>query len=208
MISLFGGRLRISFFVPLLAAVAVFSPDAPFFLVAVTAAMMHELAHLVLMRVLGARFVRLSLYPFGADICADTSVLSYKAEIAVFLSGPVVSLLLCLFSLLFYRVCGGGMYLLAFCAANFLFFFVNILPVRGLDGGRALYCTLCDRLDRDRALRIFDIISTAFFGVLCFFAMVMIFASGYNLSLAFICCYLFISEYVRSKCAESRLVLG
>ena len=206
MIAFFKGKLRISVFVPILVAVISLSSDAQFFYVAMLSALMHETAHLVTMKMCGARFLRISLYPFGADIGADTSRLSYKSEIVVFLSGPLMNFVLALLSLLFYFSIK-GMLVLAFCISNIIFFFVNILPVRGLDGARVLFCLLCECFDSDRAGKIYDAVTTIFFGVLCALALLLLFLSEYNLSLVFICCYLFISEYIRIKVSENNLLL-
>ena len=206
MIAFFKGKLRISVFVPILVAVISLSSDAQFFYVAMLSALMHETAHFVAMKMCGARFLRISLDPFGADIGADTSRLSYKSEIVVFLSGPLMNFVLALLSLLFY-FSFKGMLVLAFCISNIIFFFVNILPVRGLDGARVLFCLLCECFDSDRAGKIYDAVTTIFFGVLCAIALLLLFLSEYNLSLVFICCYLFISEYIRIKVSENNLLL-
>lgn len=197
MIRLFGSRVYISVFTVVLLAVAAISVDAVFLMIVLCGALLHEYAHITVMKMLGAEIIKISLYPFGADIKADMSSLSYRAEVAVYLAGPVISLLACLISLFMYRY--AGMYLAAFSASNFLFFFVNILPVKGLDGGRALEAVLCEKYGISYADRIYGVISTVFFGVLCFLALTMFFLSGYNLSLIFITAYLFVSEYVRQR---------
>lgn len=203
MISLFKGKFKISPFVPMLLAIISFSPDVLLFYTALIAAAFHETAHIAAMKLFGARVLRIAIYPFGADICADTSRLSYKSEVTVFLSGPLASFLLSVFSLLFYASVG-GVYVLAFCISNFLFFIINIFPVKGLDGGRTLHCVLCNSFELRRAEQIYDIVTTISFGVLCLLAVILLMLSGYNLSLAFICCYLFISEYVKEKCVEEK----
>ena len=198
MICFFGGRLRISVFFLLLLAVISFSVDAVYFYIALLGAFLHEAAHIIAMKSLGARVERISVYPFGADIKADTGGLSCAAELVTAAAGPLVSLLLCALAFLFYYRTQ-GLYLLAFGLSNFLFFAVNIFPVRGLDGGRMLFSFLLMRLEISKAYTAFDCISTAAFGLLCAFALALLYFSGYNLSLVFICGYLFISEYARQR---------
>ena len=82
---------------------------------------------------------------------------------------------------------------------NFLFFILNIMPVRGLDGGRALLSFLLLRLDYTVACNVFSAVSTVAFGIICAGAFALIYYTGYNLSLIFICTYLFLSEYVKGK---------
>ncbi len=198
MIRLFGSKIYVSIFTLMLLAIITLSADAPFFYIALFGALFHELAHIVSMKMFGANIIRISVYPFGADIKADTSRLTYKNEIFVFLSGPSVSLLSAVVAFILYKSLG-TVYILAFSLSNFLFFAVNILPVKGLDGGRALYCLLHERYDITKAQRIFDILSSIAFGLLCAFAFFLLFVTGYNLSLVFVCTYLFLSEYIRQR---------
>ena len=198
MLTFFSGRIRISPFALLLLIIIAFSPDAPLFYLALAFAALHEIGHILAMKRLGARVDCLSIYPFGADIRADLSHLSYRAEILCTLAGPLVSLsaaLLFLLLLPHFR----NVYILSSAVSNFLFFAVNILPVRGLDGSRVLLAFLLSKLEYPLAYKIFDIISTASFALLCFLSLCLIVASGYNLSLVFICIYLFMSEFVKVR---------
>ena len=198
MIRLFGSKIYISIFVPLTVCVMCISPDAPLFFIALLGAVFHELAHIFAMKMFGAKIFRISVYPFGADINADMSAIAYRKEAAVYLSGPFISLVLALTAFLLFALYG-GMYVLSFALSNSVFFFVNILPVKGLDGGRALWCILCAKCGVVCAERVYSFVTTLFFGVLCAMALALLFASGYNLSLLFVCAYLFLSEYVRQR---------
>lgn len=72
------------------------------------------------------------LTAFGAEIRADTRYLPYGREILCTLAGPAVNLVL---ALLFARAL--GWYLPA--GVNLFLGCFNLLPLPGLDGGRALY---------------------------------------------------------------------
>ncbi len=198
MIRLFKSRIYISIFALVLVPIIIISEDAPFFFVALVGALMHEFAHIAAMKMYGAKLERVSVYPCGADIRADTSSLTYRKEAAVFLSGPFMSLVLAAVSFVFYGYCG-GMYLLSFALSNTAFFVVNILPVRGLDGGRTLEALLSEKYDIDLTQRICETVSTVFFAVLCALALSLLFLSGYNLSLVFVCSYLFLAGFVKQK---------
>ncbi len=205
MIRLFKSKIYISIFALILVLIIALSVDAAFFYTALLGALLHEFAHIAVMKMLGAKLIRVSIYPFGADINADTSALSYKSETAIFLAGPAVSLVLTVIAFIFY-IRLGGIYILSFSISNFLFFFINILPVKGLDGGRALESILFEKYDLVTAEKMADTVSTVFFIFLCILALLLIFLSGYNLSLAFICAYLFISEYVKQRLCSGILV--
>ena len=96
------------------------------------AAAVHELGHLWMLRLLGARIFGLQITILGAVLEADCRTLSYGKELAAVLAGPAVNLLFAFLSEWFgpgndtaigiHLVLGG----------------FNLLPIRPLDGGRAL----------------------------------------------------------------------
>ena len=97
------------------------------------AAACHELGHLAVLRLWGVPVKEIRLTAMGAVITAPGQErLSYGRELAAVLAGVSVNFLL---ALLFARV--SGEYLLA--GANALLGLYNLLPLRGLDGGRALW---------------------------------------------------------------------
>lgn len=198
MIRLFKSRVYVSVFTVILLLLITFSVDAPFFYIAIFCAFLHELAHAAVMRACGVKIDRISVYPFGVDIKAEGDTVSYSAEILYLLAGPCANLVLGLLFLLALKLFP-NVYLLAACIANFLMLALNIMPVRGLDGGRALFAFLLSRLDFTPACKIFSAVSTLAFGIICFGAFSLIYVTGYNLSLVFICIYMFFSEYIKSK---------
>ena len=101
-------RIRISGGFWLLAAWFTLVNGWQLLAVILSAAALHELGHLLVLRLLGARVRELRVSVFGAELMTSAARLSYPGEIAAVLAGPAVNLL---------------------CA----------LPVRPLDGGRALY---------------------------------------------------------------------
>lgn len=96
-----------------------------------SAAVLHELGHWAVLRLLGAPVTALRISVFGAEMTAGGAGLSYGRELAAVLAGPLVNLLagLTLARLGYPAAAGAHLVLCAF----------NLLPVRPLDGGRALY---------------------------------------------------------------------
>ena len=96
-----------------------------------SAAVLHELGHYAILRLLGARVSALRISVFGAEMIAGGRPLSYGGELAAVLAGPVVNLLtgIALAKAGYPAAAGAHLVLCAF----------NLLPVRPLDGGRALY---------------------------------------------------------------------
>ena len=95
------------------------------------AAAIHEAGHYAALRLLGTRILGLRIGLLGAVLETDSTALSYGGELAAVLAGPVANLLsaVVLTALGLEMAAGAHLVLGAF----------NLLPVRPLDGGRALY---------------------------------------------------------------------
>ena len=96
-----------------------------------SAALAHELGHLAVLRLLGAPVTALRVSVFGAELAADGTGLSYGRELAAVLAGPLTNLLAGL--MLAWLDCPAA------AGAHLVLCAFNLLPVRPLDGGRALY---------------------------------------------------------------------
>ena len=95
------------------------------------AAAVHEFGHLAVIRLAGGRVHLLRLTAAGAELRLD-GTLSYGRELLCALAGPAVNLVL-------------GFYLARvgwpiFAGLNLVLGLFNLLPLRALDGGRALGC--------------------------------------------------------------------
>ena len=118
-------------------------------------AALHELGHLGAMAAFRARPQRVCLTAAGMCIERPPELsLSFAQEIIIAFAGPAVSLLLAgafaVFSLLHFHFS-----ILYDCAMlNLGFALFNLLPVRQLDGGRALFYALCRRLSEAAAENI------------------------------------------------------
>ena len=113
---------------------------------ALAACAAHELGHLAAVRLLGGSVKQIRLTAVGAEIVLSEP-LGYWQEGASALAGPGVNLLLAL------GCCGSGRWA-AFAGLNLVLALFNLLPVGGLDGGRALYCTLALLAGPDWSARI------------------------------------------------------
>ena len=101
------------------------------------AAAIHELGHFLTLRCLGAASVRLRLGVLGAVMDTDRRRLSYGGELLCVLAGPGDNLLCALLL----SAAGRGRWE-AEAGANLVLCMFNLLPLRPLDGGRALHLTV------------------------------------------------------------------
>ena len=98
------------------------------------AAAFHELGHWIALRILGAKAAALRLSVLGAAMEVDSGRLSYGRELAAVLAGPAGNLL----AALALTAAARGRWPAA-VGANLVLCAFNLLPIRPLDGGRALY---------------------------------------------------------------------
>lgn len=95
------------------------------------AAVVHEAGHWLMLRLLGARILGLQIGILGAVMETDGRRLSYGRELLCVLAGPASNLLgAFILTAVHMEVMAGAHFVLGIC---------NLLPVRPLDGGRALY---------------------------------------------------------------------
>lgn len=140
------------FFVCLFFALCLFD-GVRYPLIPVLAVLIHELGH-----ILAARLVRAPLTSFkvglhGFSMAFDFTSLSYGKECFVLLSGSGFGLLT---AALFLRTDG---ILACFSAVSAVMALINLLPIRGLDGGAVLFCVLDRFLLPHRSWRIAKAVS-------------------------------------------------
>lgn len=114
-------------------------------LAVLAAALIHECGHFLVLRLCGARVYALRLGVLGAVLETDCARLPYGRELAGIVSGPAANFLAAagLAAASRFRAAAFARSpFAALCGANLALCAFNLLPVRPLDGGRALECAV------------------------------------------------------------------
>lgn len=196
--------LRISIF-SLFALLFLFAGQgatyAAIFIASVT---LHEASHIYFLYRYSAKFLCVTIYPFGIDINADTSRLSYKKELICTLAGCLSNALSFIVSCTFMFLFPSPV-LLFFMLCNVFLCAVNLIPLSFFDGGKALRLIIYDNFDIDTAFythKALDIASAVAF--LCFSFFIMA-GSDFNLSVVCVVIYASLSTfalYMKNPCRE------
>mgnify|MGYP003304177808 CR=1 FL=1 len=142
--------------------------------------LIHEGGHLLAIRLLGGgiRYFQGSGQGFGIG----TRALSYRMEFWAAFAGPLTSIALAMLFL----ACKQGI----FFYINLSLGLLNLLPIYPLDGGRMLRAILIETLPLHLQRPILQGIGLLFILPLLALAFWQFLASGYNVSLLFVCFYL------------------
>ncbi len=180
----------VSFLFPILLLLWKSSPKE--ILIFLSAVLFHEAGHLLALYTFGYKAKKFSFSLSGAAITSDSSFIPYRKEILIYLAGPLgnaVGMLIAFF-LLRIDFTKEGM-LLFFC--NLLLFLFNLLPIRGLDGERALSAYLSLFFEMDRCERYCNTVSNISLTLLFFFSLYL-FIFGKNPSLLLLSLTLFLEN--------------
>ena len=156
-------RLKVGFLaVFMLLALALSSPH--YFPALICSVTLHELGHIIVARLRGIRLSEMKLGIFGASITPCDQLFSYADEILLCLGGPVMNFL----SVAICISTGIGKSTL-FIMSSLALGILNMLPIKGFDGGRILYAFLLILISPRTARALSNVISFIFiFTLWCF----------------------------------------
>lgn len=101
------------------------------------AVILHEMAHLMSMVILGMKLKSITFHGCGIRICPEQALFSYWREIIILLSGPLANILAYVIIRLFTGDCN-----LELANAQLVLGVLNLFPCRRLDGGAAICCII------------------------------------------------------------------
>lgn len=157
-------------------------------------ALLHELGHIAAAKLTSAEIERITVYPFGADMRIRGGS-SYLTDIIIALSGPLVNLLFFVIAVRLPLSTPAALCNLVLCA-------VNLLPVKGLDGGVILRSLLRLVFPVGTADILTHVSTVSVLFISWLFSVYLLFCESYEPSLFIIVCFLFFSV-VRDQTSRS-----
>ena len=143
----------------------IFNDDAYFFIMLLSV-IIHELGHITACMIFGSKVREIYIGIAGAQIETASKLSSYTSDAVTALSGPAAGLGAAATALFIIKeriklmpIGHTEELLIFFFLSNLFYAVVNLLPVKGLDGGNALYALIALRCRLDTADRIITISS-------------------------------------------------
>ncbi|MBQ3183016.1 MAG: hypothetical protein IJB57_05055 [Clostridia bacterium] len=148
---------------------------------------LHELGHLFVMAVFGIGIEKVTVLPIGIDIKRREKYISYPKELILALAGIAVNLIV-------FFICKKYEF---FAYTNLLYALINLIPIKGLDGGNALEAFLLSFLDLNRAERILKAVSFIFLIILWMTGVYILLVLNGNISIFALSVFLFLSTNMK-----------
>ena len=180
-------KIEVPVITPILIALLFCIDMSVYTCIVLMSALLHECGHLFFIRLFSAEVEKIIILPVGAKIVVKSSMLSYRKDIIISFGGCLSNLLL---FLIFYRL------YFPVAVANAFFFLLNILPIKGLDGGRILKLILLLRLSPDKAESVFCAISFVFVILLWIVGVYLLMFCSANISLFTLSLFLIIDTVI------------
>lgn len=187
----------ISVFTLVSAFFVLMSEPSVYTLIVLLSILSHESGHIFALKLCKTNIKKICIYPFGVDMKCNLNTLSYTKELFVVLSGAFINVIICIIAfLLCVFVYSRECLFVAFC--NAFYAFSNLIPIKCLDGGRALYVLLCMRFDEEKAYNICNKISTFSYAILFLVFLLTIFFTKANFSMIILLCFFAMGTFLAS----------
>ncbi len=148
----------------------IFSNDFIECAVIIFSALIHEIGHLFAAYILGIKITGFDIDLVGASI-TTAGLGSYRDEIILAGAGPLANLICIVIFYPLYRYheihnCPFAQYFYFFCGVCLCLMVINLLPVKGFDGGRILHASLAHFFGPSIADRVCDTLTIISIGAI------------------------------------------
>ena len=184
---IFGTQVKVSFLFVSIITFMIFIDKSGFIVPMTIAVLMHEMAHLLCMRILGCQPKEILLIPGGIQIIRSFCT-KRKLEIIISLSGPFINLFL---FLIFLNI-NSEFSLINLCIGCF-----NLLPISSLDGGEILEMILSAKIGEERAKNFLGFLNFLLGAAGIILGIFLIINGSPNISLIIFSLYLILSILIK-----------
>lgn len=169
------------------------------------AAALHEVGHVAAVYCVGGRIDRFRLTAFGGELrICHPEQMSYGGELLSVLAGPGVNLAC---ALLFAQA--GKLFAweagYVFSGIHLLLGFFNLLPIRQLDGGRALYLLICWLAEPITAERVMHGCSCVCLCLMLLLSAAFLACAGIRLSAVLMAAWFLLCGFLETGIVKTRL---
>lgn len=189
-------KIKIGFFT-IFMFFAMIATHSLYALGGLLAAFLHEIGHILMGKLLHVRFCSLTLSPLGAALKPQDGMGSYGSEMLIATAGPAVNLLSSAVLLAIGNL--SSPFLIFFMMSSIALAFLNLLPIRGFDGGRIFVCLLSLTPCRNVAEPLLSFLSFVSLFTLWSFSVYLLLRVCASLSLFVFSCTLFMRIFVFSE---------
>ena len=193
--NIFGVKVEITFlFVALIAFIlSLKSPSN--LLITVISSLLHESGHLAVMIISDVKPKKVRFELTGINIIRSQEVcISNKKEIFISLGGSCANAIILLLCCIYLCIHNSNFISILACI-NFILMVFNILPVKGLDGGNALYYFLIQKFDISFSSKFVQITSFFFICLIFIWGFYVLLSTKYNVSIIIIAIFLTLSLF-------------
>ncbi len=193
--NLLGIKIEITFlFVAFISF--VISLNAPSnVIMTIISSMLHEIGHLAIMLILKNKPEKIRFELTGINIIRNQDKkISSKKEVLIALGGPLMNLFIVTICCIILSTYDNDS-ILIFSGINLILMIFNLLPIKKLDGGLALYHSLSKKFDLNFTYLILKVTSIIFILIIFVWGIYIFIVSRYNISLIIIAIFLVISLF-------------
>lgn len=196
--NLSGIRVSISYTLLCLVAVCVILDMFSGFVMCCFGVIIHESGHLFLMLLCGSKPKEINISLFEIAIKDESrQQRSNLQNFFIVFFGPFANFIC--FIIIFLLYLYSGIDLLKFAYVNLSLCLLNLLPVMSFDGGQMLYILLSRRYSCQTSEKAVNIITFIALFPIAVLGFIILFNSGYNFSLLFVCGYIILSLILKNN---------
>lgn len=189
-------KIKIGFFA-LFTLFAMIATHSLYALGGLLAAFLHELGHIFMAKIFRVRFSSLTLSSLGATLKPQDGMGSYVSEMMIAAAGPAINLLSTAVLLSFDNL--ASPFWNFFMMSSMVLAFLNLLPIRGFDGGRIFLCLLSLTPCRNAAEALLSFLSFLSLFALWSFSVYLLLRVTSSLSLFVFSCSIFMRIFVSTQ---------